>query len=76
MAEFVKLSYSFKEPALFSTGSGAAFDWSFNDADLPVDTWKIMMYSEILDFHHIDNTAEAAEGPVAGTAHQQQAPAQ
>lgn len=19
------------------------FDWSFNDADLPVDTWKIMM---------------------------------
>jgi p38 MAP kinase len=27
-----------------------AFDWSFNDADLPVDTWKVMMYSEILDF--------------------------
>ena len=24
------------------------FDWSFNDADLPVDTWKVMMYSEIL----------------------------
>ena len=23
-----------------------AFDWSFNDADLPVDTWKVMMYSE------------------------------
>jgi serine/threonine protein kinase len=23
------------------------FDWSFNDADLPVDTWKIMMYSEV-----------------------------
>jgi hypothetical protein len=20
------------------------FDWSFNDADLPIDTWKIMMY--------------------------------
>lgn len=20
------------------------FDWSFNDADLPVDTWKIMMW--------------------------------
>lgn len=20
------------------------FDWSFNDVDLPVDTWKIMMY--------------------------------
>ncbi len=24
------------------------FDWSFNDADLPVDTWKIMMYGELL----------------------------
>jgi len=24
------------------------FDWSFNDADLPVDTWKIMMYSECM----------------------------
>lgn len=23
------------------------FDWSFNDADLPVDTWKIMMYVEM-----------------------------
>ncbi|CAE6503687.1 unnamed protein product [Rhizoctonia solani] len=23
------------------------------DADLPVDTWKVMMYSEILDFHQI-----------------------
>ncbi|CUM63734.1 uncharacterized protein PRCAT00001318001 [Priceomyces carsonii] len=29
------------------------FDWSFNDADLPVDTWRVMMYSEILDFHQI-----------------------
>jgi p38 MAP kinase len=27
------------------------FDWSFNDADLPVDTWKVMMYSEILGKH-------------------------
>ncbi|KAK5002527.1 MAPK protein hog1, partial [Cryomyces antarcticus] len=26
------------------------FDWSFNDADLPVDTWKIMMYEEIRDY--------------------------
>ena len=26
------------------------FDWSFNDADLPVDTWKIMMYEELLNF--------------------------
>jgi p38 MAP kinase len=24
------------------------FDWSFNDADLPVDNWKVMMYAEIL----------------------------
>ncbi|KAI7090755.1 hypothetical protein KC352_g40543, partial [Hortaea werneckii] len=36
------------------------FDWSFNDADLPVDTWKIMMYSEILDFHNVDANAEQA----------------
>ena len=39
------------------------FDWSFNDADLPVDTWKIMMYSEILDYHNIDNAqAEDMQG--------------
>lgn len=25
------------------------FDWSFNDADLPVDTWKIMMYDHLID---------------------------
>jgi serine/threonine protein kinase len=24
------------------------FDWSFNDADLPIDNWKVMMYVEIL----------------------------
>jgi p38 MAP kinase len=24
------------------------FDWSFDDADLPVNNWKVMMYSEIL----------------------------
>ncbi|KAH3901951.1 mitogen-activated protein kinase HOG1 SCDLUD_001737 [Saccharomycodes ludwigii] len=29
------------------------FDWHFNDADLPVDTWRVMMYSEILDFHQM-----------------------
>lgn len=28
--------------------SKEVFDWSFNDAELPVDTWKVMMYSEIL----------------------------
>jgi p38 MAP kinase len=26
------------------------FDWSFNDADLPVDTWKIMMYETLQEF--------------------------
>ncbi|RKP09942.1 mitogen-activated protein kinase hog1 [Thamnocephalis sphaerospora] len=31
------------------------FDWSFSDADLPIDTWKVMMYSEILDFHNVNN---------------------
>ncbi|KAL2833091.1 kinase-like domain-containing protein [Aspergillus pseudoustus] len=44
------------------------FDWSFNDADLPVDTWKIMMYSEILDFHNIDQGSDvnpALAGAVA-----------
>ncbi|KAE9400962.1 mitogen activated protein kinase [Gymnopus androsaceus JB14] len=35
------------------------FDWSFNDADLPVDTWKVMMYSEILDFHQTGDAAAA-----------------
>lgn len=33
------------------------FDWSFNDVDLPVDTWKVMMYTEILDFHNIDSSS-------------------
>ncbi|KAI9167098.1 Mitogen-activated protein kinase HOG1 [Paramyrothecium foliicola] len=38
------------------------FDWSFNDADLPVDTWKIMMYSEILDYHNVEaNVANMEE---------------
>ncbi|KAJ5244845.1 Mitogen-activated protein kinase hog1 [Penicillium chrysogenum] len=30
------------------------FNWSFTNLDLPVDTWKTMMYSETLDFHNID----------------------
>lgn len=46
--------------------AGEKFDWSFNEEDLPVDTWKVnlrhnaqidvqvMMYSEILDFHDVD----------------------
>lgn len=70
------------------------FDWSFNDADLPVDTWKIMMYapqlmskvlmylpvsnppirrySEILDFHNIDQGAES--GLTGGVGDVQPAP--
>ncbi|EFE42850.1 hypothetical protein TRV_02392 [Trichophyton verrucosum HKI 0517] len=28
--------------------AGERFDWSFNDAELPVDSWKIMMYAELL----------------------------
>lgn len=58
------------------------FDWSFNDADLPIDTWKIMMYvpspfpclrltyshrySEILDFHNIDQGTDAGQVLVEG----------
>ncbi|KAJ4470935.1 mitogen-activated protein kinase protein [Lentinula aciculospora] len=46
------------------------FDWSFNDADLPVDTWKVMMYSEILDFHQTGDAAASSaglpEGALAG----------
>jgi len=38
------------------------FDWSFNDADLPVDTWKVMMYSEILDFHQVGEDSDAMAG--------------
>ncbi|KAJ2242432.1 MAPK protein hog1 [Coemansia sp. RSA 455] len=36
-----------------------AFDWSFNDADLPVEEWKVMMYNEILDFLHVFDDAPA-----------------
>ena len=44
------------------------FDWSFNDADLPTDTWKVMMYSEILDFHQVSDGGNGvvAEGALAG----------
>lgn len=35
------------------------FDWSFNDADLPVDTWKIMMCvpALIMQEHNVNGTA-------------------
>lgn len=30
--------------------SDVKFDWSFNDVDLPVDEWKIMMYEQLHEF--------------------------
>ncbi|PYH98675.1 Pkinase-domain-containing protein [Aspergillus ellipticus CBS 707.79] len=29
------------------------FDWSFSQAEYPADEWKIMIYSEVVDFHDI-----------------------
>lgn len=40
------------------------FDWSFNDADLPVDTWRVMMYSEILSFHQMNSVPEEGQAPL------------
>lgn len=49
------------------------FDWSFNDQDLPVDTWKVMMYTEILDFHNIDsNSVNLGDQQMAQQVAQQQ----
>ncbi|KAJ1800460.1 MAPK protein hog1 [Coemansia sp. RSA 2399] len=39
--------------------SASMFDWSFNDADLPVEEWKIMMYNEILDFLNVSEGSTA-----------------
>jgi len=44
------------------------FDWSFNDADLPINTWKVMMYSEILDFHNMEDSG-AVDSGAAPAAH-------
>ena len=45
------------------------FDWSFNDADLPVDTWKVMMYSEILGESFVPTASVVfARGPVCALA--------
>jgi p38 MAP kinase len=41
------------------------FDWSFNDADLPVDTWKIMMYEQLHDYNHQAEAEAEAEAPAA-----------
>jgi len=51
-----------------------AFDWSFNDADLPVDTWKVMMYSEILDFHQVGEGEGSEHATVPITAAGQEVP--
>ena len=48
------LAHEYLSPYHDPTDEPAAeekFDWSFNDADLPVDTWKIMMYERIVFFH-------------------------
>ncbi|KAK8096325.1 mitogen-activated protein kinase HOG1 [Apiospora kogelbergensis] len=39
------------------------FNWSFNDADLPVDTWRTMMYSEMLDCHNMKSNNPPTVGP-------------
>jgi serine/threonine protein kinase len=36
------------------------FDWSFNDADLPVDTWKIMMYEQVYEHMREDEAAASS----------------
>lgn len=59
------LSHPYMEPYHDPTDEPACetkFDWSFNDADLPVDKWRVMMYSEILLFHRMN-------GGVEGEAH-------
>ncbi|KAJ2000201.1 MAPK protein hog1, partial [Coemansia sp. S85] len=40
--------------------AASKFDWSFNDADLPAEEWKVMMYNEVLDFIHFSTTSHAA----------------
>ncbi|PWY90833.1 Pkinase-domain-containing protein [Aspergillus heteromorphus CBS 117.55] len=52
------------------------FDWSFSEAEHPTDEWKIMIYSEVVDFHDIGpvgqpivdtaNPAVQAELPIMG----------
>ncbi|KAF3987989.1 hypothetical protein FT663_04216 [Candidozyma haemuli var. vulneris] len=55
------LTHQYMEPYHDPTDEPACetkFDWSFNDADLPVDTWRVMMYSEILDFHQMSGAGQ------------------
>ena len=37
------------------------FDWSFNDADLPVDQWKVMMYELIVSGHESEAVTTSSE---------------
>ncbi len=39
--------------------SKVKFDWSFNESELPVETWRDMMNLEINDFHRRDSTQMA-----------------
>ncbi|KAJ2827680.1 MAPK protein hog1 [Coemansia sp. 'formosensis'] len=52
--------------------AASKFDWSFNDADLPVEEWKVMMYNEVLDFLHIfdgagSHAAQSIIDPLSAT---------
>ncbi|KAJ2808692.1 MAPK protein hog1 [Coemansia furcata] len=52
--------------------AASKFDWSFNDADLPVEEWKVMMYNEVLDFLHIfdgagSHAAQSSIDPLSAT---------
>lgn len=44
------------------------FDWSFNDADLPVDTWKIMMYEILYQFQAEQSETRMEDALLDGTA--------
>lgn len=63
------LQHPYMEPYHDPTDEPACerkFDWSFNDADLPVDTWRVMMYSEILDFHQMNGADPNLVVPTEG----------
>ncbi|KAJ8146878.1 hypothetical protein OXX80_003287 [Metschnikowia pulcherrima] len=63
------LQHPYMEPYHDPTDEPACetkFDWSFNDADLPVDTWRVMMYSEILDFHQMNGADPSSVVPTQG----------
>uniref|UniRef100_A0A8H7N0X2 Protein kinase domain-containing protein n=1 Tax=Bionectria ochroleuca TaxID=29856 RepID=A0A8H7N0X2_BIOOC len=51
------LSHEYLKPYHDPTDEPVAeekFDWSFNDADLPVEIWETLMYSEIVDYHKLE----------------------